>query len=180
MHFLPKVMQWWIMGKKIRIRRKFESYINKYEDKKHPCYNCLVKGICTDRCDAFYKHDTHIWDNGITLKPILNMTSDGFYSIDYIMDAFSDVKNDMFIKLIKDRKVNRFLKMAKYHQTRLNFILNNHTRKYGYQGSMSSSSISPNWGSTKSAKKKNIIPSKPFLNSQPIHQISKPIPLQKR
>jgi len=149
------------MGKRIRIRRQFEIEMNNYEDKKHPCYNCLVKGICTDRCDDFFTYDDYVLTIGHTLVNkenfcIVHKTADWPYSLKYNMNVFLDIKTDKFIKIIKNCEVDKFLKIGKYHLNRKEFIISNYYRKYGYQGSTASSSSSSTCYSTKSAKKNNI------------------------
>lgn len=177
---------WLTMGKRSRFCKQFKLDMAKYEDKKNPCYNCIVKGICTDRCNDFYIYDRYLCAIGnMLLKEIMPKTlnemeaSDGLYSVGSIALKFLNNKDRMFIKVvIKNTEVSEFLKMSQCHIKRIEFITANHHRKYGYSESRSSSSISSSYISTPSVKNKNIIPTKQSNFNQPIHQISKPLPLQ--
>ena len=156
MHFLLADIEWLIMRKKVRIIKQFKLSMNSYKDKKHPCYNCLVKGICTNKCNDFNIYCEYITTIGEEILTILHkpnlILSHPFPNV---MDMISSIKFNLFLKIIKNRKMNLFLKMANYHQRREDFIINNHSTKYGYDGSStSSSSISASHCST---KKNNIL-----------------------
>ncbi|MBY8999688.1 MAG: hypothetical protein KGD64_02115 [Candidatus Heimdallarchaeota archaeon] len=127
-----------------------------YEDEDHPCYNCFVKGVCSNSCQGIWEYEKDLkkiaTDIGRKLIPnkslarkilhIAHKQSD--YSIRDMMDYFKAIEGKQVEDLLINEGVVTFIKRAQYTTNRQGFILKNYMMRNpnAGMGSTSSSSVS--------------------------------------
>jgi hypothetical protein len=127
-----------------------------YEDEDHPCYNCFVKGVCSNSCQEIWEYEKDlkkiateigrklIPNKSLARKILLIGHKQSDYSIRDMMDYFKAIEGKQVEDLLINEGVVTFIKMAQYTTNRQGFILKNYMMRNPNfsMGSTSSSSIS--------------------------------------
>lgn len=142
-----------------------EKYVIGYVDEKHPCYNCIIKGMCTVVCQP-------MWDYGQDMRWYLrslaeNLAPETFkysevsYSTENILNILKTLKGAIAHDIFLDDEMHESIQRAQAHINRKQFIRKNYINKHGEtmvssstQSGVSSSSISPQSQSTQPKKRR--------------------------
>jgi len=128
-----------------------------YEDEGNPCYNCIIKGICSSACQGLWDYNEELTDiaNKIARKwipeTVLGKNIVGRYKrndfpLNDIIGFFTSVTDQKTVLgLLKNENSLSLIKNSQYYFNRQQFILKNYMNKHqsnANMGSMSSSSTS--------------------------------------
>lgn len=126
-----------------------------YEDEDHPCFNCFIKGVCSNNCQGIWDYEKGLrkvadkLGHAVIPKPFtkkfLRIGAKTIeYSIKDIMDYLKAIEGKKVVGLLKDEEVVAFIKNAQYTINRQQFIMKNYMARNPNigTGSTSSSSVS--------------------------------------
>lgn len=123
-----------------------ESYVRGYEDEQHPCYNCIIKGMCTLMCEDTWSYGADIRNdvNNLFKKymprtkftDINNIT----YSTSSIIETLKTLKGKRAQNIHLDDEMYEYIQIAQSHLNRKRVIRKNYINKFGYAESSSAAS----------------------------------------
>jgi hypothetical protein len=112
-----------------------EKYVIGYEDTDHPCYNCIIKGMCTLMCQPMWQYGQNMrWYLRSVAENLVPENFKNFhvsYSNENLLNMLKTLKGSVAHDIFLDNEMYESIQRAQAHINRKQLIRKNYRNKHG-------------------------------------------------